>query len=156
MPEVALPAFVSLDGDWSETCARLYIHFEGVFKQNPRRRINNKPLVFDSRILDGEYEESFWHIITTGKGDDRLLDPERARRVCWIEHVLNRTAPGLTCWSFQEGDGASKLYYWLEAEKYVLILVEKPRVVALVTAFYVSSSWLETDLRKRREKGTAL
>jgi hypothetical protein len=155
MAQLVLPPYVSVNGEWSATCSRLYSHFEAVFKCKPCRKVKGKPLVFDDRILEGEFEEGFWHVITVGKGDDRLLDTERARRICWLASILDGTAPGLTRWAYKEGDGSEKLYYWLEAERYVLILSEKRTVVALVTAFYVSQPWLEKDLKKRRAAGTA-
>lgn len=149
----SLPPFVVVDGEWSDICARLYGHFVASFKVEPRRRILGKPLVFDDRVIDGAYEEGFWHVITIGKGDDRLFDTERARRISWIKAMLDGTAPGLSRWSYKEGDGTIKLYFWLEAEKYVLILAERRTVVSLVTGFYVNKTWLEKDLAKRRAKG---
>jgi hypothetical protein len=152
---MALPPPIDTNGEWGETCSRLYSHFEAIFKSNPRRMIRGKPLVFDKRILEGEYEEGFWHVITVGKGEDRLFDPERARRLSWLAAMLDRTAPNLTCWEYKEGDGSTKLYYWLEQDRYVLILSEKPKIVALVTAFYIAKPWLEKDLDKRRKAGNA-
>ena len=155
MTQVSLPPVISVDGDWCSTCARLYGHFEAVFKTSPPRKVRDKTLVYDKRILDDKFEEGFWHIITSGKGDNRLFDPDRARRIGWIEAILSGAAPGLSRWAYQEGDGSIKLYYWLETENYVLILVEKPTVVVLVTAFYIDKPWLAKDLSKRRAAGTA-
>ncbi|GGE54698.1 hypothetical protein GCM10007276_34660 [Agaricicola taiwanensis] len=153
--ELPLPAHIDVNGDWDEVKARLYAYFEGVFKASPRIKIRGKVLVHDSRVVDSDCEEGFWHVVTKGKGEDRLFDPDRARRLCWIGRMLDGSAPGLTRWSFQEGDGTTKLYFWLEAEEYVLILTEKPKVVSLVTAFYASAHWVKTDLTKKRTKGQA-
>lgn len=155
MGNFQLPPFVSVDGEWMETCTRLYRYFEAVFKTSPPRQVRGRSLVFDKRIIEPPFEEGFWHIITSGKGEDRLFDPDRARKISWLDPMLNGAASGLTRWAYKEGDGSTKLYYWLEAEKYVLILIEKPKVVALVTAFHVNKGWLENDLAKRRTHGTA-
>ncbi len=151
---VQLPVFVNTNGDWGVICASLYQHFESCFKRSPPRQIRGKLLVFDTRKINSTMEEGFWHVVTIGTGEDRLLDPDRARRVCWIAPILDGTAPGLSKWAYQEGNGVTKLYFWLESEHYVVILAEKTRVVSLVTAFYVNKTWLEKDLVKRRATGT--
>lgn len=69
--------------------------------------------------------------------------------------MLDGTAPGLTRWRYVEGDGTVKIYLWLEAANYVVILAERDHVIALVTAFYVSLSGTKRDLTKRRSKGQA-
>ncbi len=153
--EKPLPAHIEVNGGWDEVKARLYGHFEQVFKANPRLMIRGKPLVYDTRVIDSDCEEGFWHVVTRGKGDDRLFDPDRARRLCWVGIMLDGSAPGLSRWSYQEGDGTTKLYFWLEAEQYVVILAEKPKVVSLVTAFYASIRWVKADLLKKRAKGQA-
>lgn len=150
-----LPAHIDLNGDWDEIRAKLYAHFEQVFKATPRLKVRGKPLVHDNRVIDSDCEEGFWHIVTKGKGEDRLFDPDRARRICWIGRMLDGSAPELTRWSYREGDDTTKLYFWLEAEEYVLILAEKPKVVSLVTAFYASAHWVKADLAKKRAKGQA-
>jgi hypothetical protein len=150
-----LPAFISVNGSWEEILARLYAHFEDCFKCNPRRNVRGKPLVFDARKLDSDLEEGFWHVVSRGRGDDRQLDPERARRICWLKPLLGGELEGISRWATIEGDGTIKLYYWIEAEDFVLILAEKPKVVALVTAFFIDKPWLRADLEKRRNEGTA-
>lgn len=149
-----LPPPIDTNGDWDEICQRLYAYFEQIFKAQPRIRIRGKPLVYDTRRIDSEYEEGFWHVVTKGKGNDRLFDPERARRLSWIRGMLDGIAPGLSRWSYPDGDGTVKLYYWLEAEQYILILAEKPHVVSLVTAYYATERWVQSDLTKKRSKGT--
>lgn len=150
----ALPAFVSVDGSWGEIRARLYAHFEECFKCSPRRNIRGKPLIFDARRVDSDLEEGFWHVVSRGKGDDRRLDTERARRICWLKPLLDGDLTGVSRWATNEGHGVIKLYYWIEDENFVLILAEKPKVVALVTAFFIDKPWLRSDLEKRRNKGT--
>lgn len=148
-----LPPMIDTNGSWDDIIARLEAEFARVFRSNPRRRFEGKTLVYNSSVLDGDIEEGVWHVIA--KGDPRLFDPDRARRLSWIECMLDGTAPGLSRWRYIEGDGTVKIYLWLEAESYVVILAEKERVVVLVTAFYVSQNWTAKDLEKRRCKGQA-
>jgi hypothetical protein len=147
-----LPAYVDTNGTWEEVRDRLYGHFCGTFKCNPRRRIRGKLLVFDGRCIDSDLEEGFWHIVTRGKGADRLLDTERARRISWLPAMLDGSVPGLSTWVYADAKGIPRLYYWLEAEKYV-VLLEKPRVVVPVTAYHVDHQGQENDLRRRRAAG---
>ncbi|WLA65666.1 hypothetical protein [Bradyrhizobium diazoefficiens] len=151
----SFPDFVDVNGAWDEICARLYEHFERTFKCVPRRTINGKPLVFDGRVIDSNLEEGFWHVVTAGKGENRLYDPDRARRICWIADILDGKIAGVSRWVTVEGDGTRKLYYWLEQNQYVIIFAEKPKVVVLVTAFCVNQPWTERDLGKRRASGEA-
>lgn len=148
---MSLPPMINTNGGWEEIIARLDVEFGRVFRCNPRRRFEGKPLVYNSSVRDGDIEEGVWHVIA--KGDPRLFDPDRARRLSWIECMLDGSAPGLSRWRYIEGDGTVKIYLWLEEESYVVILAEKERVVVLVTAFYVSQNWTFRDLEKRRRKG---
>ena len=142
---------IDTDGAWAEILARLDAEFGRVFRCNPRRRFNGKTIVYNTSVQDGDIEEGVWQVIAKGK--PRLFDPDRARRLSWIESMLEGTAPGLSRWRYIEGDGTEKIYFWLEAEGYVLILAEKATVVVLVTAFFVSQDWTEKDLVKRRQNG---
>lgn len=148
-----LPPMIDTNGRWPDIISRLEKEFEKIFKCSPRRRFDGKMIVYDDRKLDGDIEEGVWHVIA--RGEPRLFDPERARRLSWIGCMLDGVAPGLSRWRYIEGNGAVKIYLWLEAEKYVVIFAERRQVVALVTAFYVSQSWTQEDLKKRRKKGIA-
>jgi hypothetical protein len=154
--EELLPVYIDVNGDWETIKVRLYSHFEQIFKINPRLRVKGKPLVYDNRIIDSNYEEGFWHVVTKGNGENRLFDPDRARRLCWLGRMLDGSAPGLSKWSYQEGDGTTKLYFWLEKEEYVLILAEKHKVVFLVTAYHANAHWKKADLTKKRAKGNPI
>nr|WP_145959228.1 hypothetical protein [Rhizobium sp. ACO-34A] len=153
--QLVLPQQAQTDGNWDDVCASLYGHFTATFKCIPSPVVRGKTLVFDARLIDNDKEEGFWHVVTKGKGEDRLFDPPRARRITWISALLNGTAPGVSRFSYTEGDGTVKLYYWLKSEKYVLILAEKPKIVSLVTAFYIDQTWTLKDLEKREKKGIA-
>ncbi|MET4127661.1 hypothetical protein [Roseovarius sp. MBR-6] len=142
---------IDTDGNWEDVVSRLDSEFTKVFRCNPRRQFEGKPIVYNSSIKDGDIEEGVWHVIS--KGNPRLFDPERARRLSWIQSMLEGTAQSLSRWRYVEGDGTVKIYLWLEFERYVVILAEKKHVVVLVTAFYVSQAWTIRDLDKKRSKG---
>lgn len=148
---MTMPPFINTNGSWPDIISRLEAEFSLIFRCNPTRRFEGKPIVYDRSIKEGDIEEGVWHVIARGK--PRLFDPDRARRLSWINCMLDGTAPGLSRWRYVEGDGAIKVYFWLEAEDYVLILVEKPRIFVLVTAFFVSNDWTFHDLEKRRRNG---
>lgn len=151
--EPVLPDLIETNGEWPDVCARLYARFCEIFKCVPRKTVIGKPLVFDERRLDSDKEEGFWHVVTKGKGENRLFDSRRARRIGWLEMILDGTAPGVSRFSYLEGDGTKKLYFWIEEEDYVLILAERDSVVVLVTAYYVEHEWTRKDFRKKRAKG---
>jgi hypothetical protein len=54
--------------------------------------------------------------------------------------LLDGNLDGVSRWATAEGDGTIKLYFWIEAEDFVLILAEKPKVVALVSSLVVAAS----------------
>ncbi len=148
-----LPEHVETDGNWDEVCARLYGHFCATFKCSPPRVVRGKTLVFDTRLLDSNKEEGFWHVVTKGKPGNRLFDSARARRITWIAPLLDGTASGVSRFIYIEGDGTVKLYYWMKAKNFVLILAERSKVVSLVTAFYIDQPWTLKDMTKRELKG---
>lgn len=151
-----LPPQIDVNGDWDDVLLRLYASFCATFKSEVPIHFNGKSVVFDRRKIDSPYEEGFWHIISRGKGDDRLPDFPRASRISWLASMLDGSAPNLSCWSYVEGSGATRFYLWLEAEGYVVILEEGTHVVSLVTAFSVDQEWTARGLRKKRGNGLPL
>ncbi|KIC56525.1 hypothetical protein RM53_12075 [Brevundimonas nasdae] len=150
-----LPDFLVTDGEWQNVCANLYEEFESTFKRPPRLTIKNKLIAFDGRKLDDDKEEGFWHVVSRGKGDDRMFDPSRARRLCWLRSMIQGEAPGVIRFEYHDGK-TNKIYAWLEEEDYVVVLAEKQNVVLLVTAFFIDQAWLRSDLQRRRSKGQDL
>lgn len=150
-----LPPQIETNGEWPEVLDRLYTNFREIFLAAPRLLAQGKLLEMDGRKLDDDKEEGFWHIVSRGKPGDRLPDFDRARCMPWIPCMLDGTAPGLSRWRHKEGSGAIRQYYWLEAERYVLILEEGRHVNSLVTAFYVDKAYMAKELEKKRARGDA-
>ena len=151
---MSLPDQIDTNGAWEDVLERLYQAFSSIFKCQPRKMVDGKPLVFDARCLDDPHEEGFWHIVSKGKGDDRLPDFPRACRITWIDAILDGTAPNLSRWRYVEGSGSTRLYFWLEQHDYVLILQEAPHTMSLVTAYHVEG-YGRKDLERKRRKGVA-
>lgn len=150
------PDLLKTDGDFDDVIRAAYLEFCDCFKKNPPRKVRGKPLVHDDRVLSGNCCEGFWHIVERGPDNARLFDPRRAARIGWIKEILFAGAGNASRFAYNEGSGQTKLYYWLEEENFVVILAERPRVVALVTAFYIDRDWLKKDLERRRENGTPI
>ena len=149
---MALPDQIDTNGEWDSVLEELYSCFRSIFYADPRLLVEGRLLTFDGRCLDDDKEEGFWHIISKGEQGDRLPDYDRARCMPWIPAMLDGSAPGVSRWRYQEGSGAVRQYYWLEEERYVLILEEGRNVTSLVTAYFVQG-WGQKDLERRRAKG---
>jgi hypothetical protein len=150
-----LPPEIDCNGQWEDVRDRLYACFSEIFFANPPLVIQGRLVTIDGRRIDDNLEEGFWHVTSRGDPGNRLPDFERARRMSWIPTMLDGTAPGLIRWRYPQGSGVLRQYYWLPNDRYVLILEEskRPRVLALVTAFYIDKAWEERDLTKKRDRG---
>jgi len=133
-----LPTLIDTDGDWDKVLLRLFKVFESDFIKN-KFKYNNKRLIWDARILEGKYPEGFWHI-TTRKDfitKERLPDYPRAKRLPWCKPtILNSNEPEVRLWEVRE-DRKIKVYIWLEAFDYVVILQKKEKIYFLITAYHV-------------------
>ena len=159
MPEW-LPVCCVTDGEWARVIAELYAVFQQDFVADPPR-VYGCPVWWQRRISDG-YEEAFWHL-TTRDDDvtgDRLFDPRRAERIPWCGAMLRRyNDPAITSWRYQESKGQVRLYLWLEAWDYVVVLEERDvwigRIYFLITAYHVDGESRRRQLRKKYRKREA-
>lgn len=154
MPAPAwLPDEFLISGDWDQDLADLREIFEADFKR-PCCFFKGKRVVFDNRIIDGDYEEGFWHLITKDEQStkERLFDPRRAERLPWCSPVLQNCDDGaVKVWSRREGSGKIRTYVWLEDFDYVIILDEKNRVYFLVTAHHIDGDRRRNQLKTKYE-----
>jgi hypothetical protein len=137
-----LPEKLDLNGAFEEIVSLLYSVFERDVKQH-KIFYQSLPVVFDDRKIDSEYEEGFWHIITRGKSDERLLDFKRAKRIVWLRPLIhNSEHPELLKWLESDLDKKGQLVrktcIWYKEGGYLIILKEIPRRYFLTTAFYVT------------------
>lgn len=153
-----LPEMVSVDGGWDEICARLYV----IFQQEIAKKglsYDNRPLWWDRRVLDGKYEEGFWHLISKDdqKTKERLFDPRRAERLPWCgPAVSNSVDPIVKAWDYKEGRKKIRTYLWLEPFDYLIILEKQKRggreIVFLITAYHVSGDSTKRGLNAKYQK----
>jgi hypothetical protein len=141
-----LPNILTLDGTWENTLAKLYSIFDQDFIQ-AKPTFNGRPIWWDQRILDGRYEEGFWHIISEKdwKTQERIPDFERAKRLPWCAAIITHSIdPAVKFWDYKESDGSIRTYVWLEQWDYVVILEKRQmrlgEVAFLITAYHVSGS----------------
>jgi len=146
-----LPDPFVISGDWARDLANLYEIFQADFK---RRRCNfrGKRIIFDGRVLEGAYEEGFWHLITkTDQGTrERLFDGRRAECLPWCRPVLCNCEDGeVKVWNWKEGNGKIRTYVWLESLDYVVILECKGNICFLLTAHHVDGNSTRRKLEKK-------
>ena len=159
MPEKPdwLPEIVSVDGEPFQIFEMLYHIFCRDFKDSTCL-FRTYPVWYDRRIVDGQYEEGFWHLIaredrTTG---ERLFDPRRAERLPWCgASIKNSYDPIIKVWNYLEGKGKIHTYIWLERFDYVIILKRREQrigiVYFLVTAFHVDGARKRNQLQRKFE-----
>jgi len=150
-----LPHKVSVDGQWERILAMLYSIFVRDFIDSSPL-FEGRTILFDDRIVDGQYEEGFWHLITKNDYNtgDRLLDPPRAERLPWCAPTIkNSNDPAIKVWNYQEGSGRLRTYLWLDQLDYVVILEIRPQrrgeVAFLFTAYHVDGASTRKKLQTK-------
>lgn len=153
-----LPRVLSLDGTWESTLGKLYNIFEVDFIQG-HPFFDEKPVWWDTRKLDGCYEEGFWHIISTTDPNtqDRIPDFERARRLPWCAPtILNHTDRAVKYWDYLESNGRIRTYVWLVEWDYIIILEKRKmrigEIAFLITAYSIGGSNTRGKLETKYEK----
>lgn len=154
-----LPPMVSVDGVWEKVLNNLYSIFENDFKKK-QPLLDGKRVWWDRRILEGDKEEVFWHLITrTDKQHgDRLLDSRRAERLPWCAPTINNAQDvSVKFWLYREGNGRLRAYVWLEDWDYVIILEKRQLRVGyvffLITAYHIDGENQKRYLRGKYAKG---
>jgi hypothetical protein len=148
-----LPAMLDTDGVWEKTLKCLYAVFKKDFITD-RCFFNDFPVIWDKRILEGKYEEGFWHLIEKDYHDTegRKFDPPRAKRLPWCKPIIEHgLAIEIKAWDYRE-NGRINHYLWLENFDYVVIIQKKRYVIFLVTAYFVTGESSRRNLRKKYER----
>jgi len=145
-----LPPMLATDGVWDQVLDRLYSVFQKDFIIDGCS-YEGLPVRFDARKEEGKYEEGFWHLVTKHDPEAgyRVLDPARARRLPWCKATIEQHPPGDTrVWRTREG-ARIRVYLWLVALDYVVVLEERSRIVILVTAYSVDGDRTRTNLQRK-------
>jgi hypothetical protein len=153
-----LPHIVSVDGQPERVFAMLYQIFTRDFVESPPL-FRGRPILWDGRVLDGLYEEGFWHLITKQdqESGERFLDPRRAERLPWCAPTIcHSTEPTVKVWNYREGNGRIRTYLWLENFDYLIVLEiraqRRGEVAFLFTAFHVDGASYRRSLQSKYEK----
>ena len=144
-----LPNMINVDGVWEEVLKRLYLIFEKDFILD-KCHFRDLHIVWDTRKLDNQYDEGFWHLITRedNKIKDRLLDTPRARRLSWCKPTIeHETDSIIKVWNYHESNNRINTYIWLEYFDYLVIVQNRRNVFFLVTAFYIEGDSSRKRLR---------
>lgn len=152
-----LPDILDLAGEWPATLEKLYNVFRESFKDNITY-YKGMRVVYDNRVLEGDKEEGFWHLITEVNSGDRIPDYNRAEKLPWIKPIIeNSTDSQVKEWDYLEGSGHIRTYLWLENSEYAIILEKGTKrkrkgMVYLITAFPVGESKTRDLTRKYQNK----
>lgn len=148
-----MPELFLLDGNWELTLQKLYKLFEQDFIVK-ERWYKGYQVTWDTRKVDGIYDEGFWHLISkmdkfTG---ERIPDFRRAERLPWCGPTIdNESDVEVKVWDYREKNKKIRTYLWLESWDYVIVL-EKRRnksFVILITAYYVEGPSTVRNLNQK-------
>lgn len=152
-----LPPIVRVDGRWEDVLRMLYgIFTEDFIESGPT--FKGLKIQWDKRIVEGNYEEGFWHLITKtdSLSGERLLDSRRAERLPWCAPTIsNAENPAVRVWDYLEGNGRIRTYLWLNLWDYVVILEKRPgrsgEIAFLITAYYIEGASTRRNLQRKYE-----
>lgn len=148
-----LPELCETDGVWDEVLCALYAVFRRDFPDDPPM-LDGCPVWWDRRVLD-RFEEAFWHLITreNQKTGERLFDPRRAERLAWCRAIIRNCAdPAVKRWRYRAGSGQIRVYLWLEAHNYVVVLEPRRAVYVLVSAHHIDGDSRRRNLQRKYDR----
>ena len=149
-----LPQLVKITDDAVRQVPELFSIFKADFIDNTVYFMAY-PIIIPRPISGEIYPEIFWHIISRqGQKDSRsnntrLIDYERAKRLCWIKPIIQHfKEPEILSWRKKEFDKNAgkelyKFYLWYKNGKFMVILklIEtKRKKFFIATAFYVNDT----------------
>ncbi len=151
-----LPELFDVQGDREEVIARLFAQFEADFNEGLYFR--HRPVRVSNAATD-KYPDRFLHIIERERSDAdwRDFEPQRAQRLPWCAAIIRNTNdPQVRVWDYIEGSGQQRVYLWLQAHDFIVILEHQPRkkkgVYWLITAFVVDSKRTRDELQGKWER----
>lgn len=138
-----LPKIITLeefDGDYEKYVNHLHEIFLNDFART-KLKIDDKPIYYDDRVLDGSGRcECFIHITTCEDAvtKDRNFDPRRCERLVWVKPTIENRADEVSVkiWGVRK-KGKNKLNILIESERYHVVLTKYNKSYVLNTAYYV-------------------
>ncbi|MCL6613094.1 MAG: hypothetical protein K6U03_00505 [Firmicutes bacterium] len=149
-----LPELVKLEeyaGDWDYYLSVLYSFFKDDFINSSPRFKGMKVGIKRYPLLNGK-EASFWHIISSGEEENsKVPDLRRCERIRWPRPIIDHfNDAGIKLWE-QEKNREQRVYLWLEAEDYLVVLSKRGTYCLLWTAFVVNYPHYRDKLQKQYE-----
>ena len=148
--------YSDFNGDWDKFLATIYEIFERDFKSS-RPSYGNCPVTYDSSLEDGK-EAAFWHITSSvdPATKNRVPDLRRCERVPWPRPMIEHpTDSAVSIWKNERKrphrKSQTRVLIWLEELDYIVVLVDRPREMVLVTAYCTDIKSQRAKLRKERD-----
>ena len=152
----SLELLADYGGDWERYVEILYGVFYNDFVDS-KPVFRGAPLGLKSHpMVDGK-EATFWHMISEGVIEaDRTPDMRRCERIRWPRPIIEREDnPELKVWS-ETNRGDTRIYLWLEAESYLVVLAQRKSYVLPWTAFFVKEQHQREKYIKRWKRSAAV
>ncbi len=146
-----LPPLLTVNPWSGNTYEELYAVFRHDFVESQPRYRGFQVWHFNE-IEQGK-EVIFWHLTDKGKSPNRLPDPKRSERLCWIRPMLEHCPDAeMLDWDVDE-DGATKTYVWLKNCDFVVIMKRLPNGSRrLLTAHHLDYRDMREKLQKKYER----
>jgi len=145
-----LPPKTTVNGTFREILSRLYKVFQSDFVDG-KPKYKKCRICWDQRKIESLYDECFWHLITKEIDDERLLDPERAKRLPWCAPVIMHVDEDVVlCWNENRPKNKIYTHLWLKEWDYIVVLSRgRNNQYYLVTAYYVEGRSTYRRLSRR-------
>lgn len=146
LPELIL--FQDYGGNWDQYLDALYSWFKRDFVESASFFEGQKIRLKRHPISKGK-EATFWHIISKGLvEEDRFIDLRRCERIRWPRAIIDNARDHIVKVWKNIRKGEPRVCLWLEADEYLVILVERKGYVLLWTAYTVTRPHHKRKLEK--------
>lgn len=140
------------DGDWERFLSDVYGIFERDFKRS-KPYYRGQAIPFDSKI-ENDKEAAFWHIVQREdpKSHEKVPDLRRCERMPWPRPMIDHPSDSVVSVWENVRNKQTRILIWLEQLDYLVVLVKKPKVTILVTAYCTDIPSMHTDLIRERDE----
>lgn len=146
-----LVLFETYAGNWECYLDALYAFFKTDFVETVPLFRRARLALKRHPIIKGK-EATFWHLISTGSGeDDRLPDLRRCERIRWPRPIIEHADETIIRVWENERKGERRICLWLENQEYLVILARRRGYVLLWTGYPVTEAHQKAKLRKEFE-----
>ena len=138
------------DGDYEKYEAAVYSLYNESFAKE-RFYWGDKPIRHKKHPLIKGMSATFWHIISTGEGQNELPDLRRYERIAWPAYIMDyclNCCESLKVWK-NKRKGKHRILMWCEDIDYLVVLEERAEYCVLWTAYPVT--WKHTKEGLQRD-----